>query len=748
MEPYCEEKRYFFSSIKTSILLQKAATLLTAIQKDDVLHFIRSLRANRFTFRDLARFLDIDSDDRRSLQHYLDELDSQDIIHRVKRGLYSLPASQNLIAGVLNCHRDGYAFLVPDNRTHYREDIFIPARNLEDGMHGDHVLIKVTRKKRPRRYYSRDRRRSGEEEKLEGSIVRVLERKFPNVVGRYYAHPRFPFVVPLDTRISHDIRIPYHASKGSKNGQIVVANITMLPGRNQIPHGRITEILGYPGDRGIDYKIVRHKFGLPMEFSPEALREADGIPDHVLREEHEKREDFRHEIAITIDSETARDYDDAVTLKKLTSGNYLLGVHIADVSYYIREGTALDAEAYARGTAVYFPECAIPMLPRKISSGICSLKPQEDRLVLSALMEVNRQGRIVRKCFTEGLLRSREKMSYSSVAKILANRNPEEMQRYAYLVPLFEHMQELCLILSKKRYRRGAVDFDLPEADIQFDQNGKIINVVPAERNIAHRIIEEFMLLANEAVAEELVAAGGAGIYRVHEKPDPQKVEDFAKFAQALGYRLESRNREYHPKTFQKFIEQLEGRHEGRFVAYLMLRSFMQARYSEKNLGHFALATSVYTHFTSPIRRYPDLVVHRLLKECLRRESSTAWQAKMSERLPEIARHASLRERIADEAEREIERIKKAQFMADKIGEEFKGIVFSVSRQGFLVELMDHFVEGFVPVSSLVHNHYVYHEKTRSFVGKQRQRFELGTKVQVSLGSVDLETGRLIFSLV
>jgi len=502
------------------------------------------------------------------------------------------------------------------------------------------------------------------------------------------------------------------------------------------------------GDRGIDYKIVRHKFGLPMEFSPEALREADGIPDHVLREEHEKREDFRHEIAITIDSETARDYDDAVTLKKLTSGNYLLGVHIADVSYYIREGTALDAEAYARGTAVYFPECAIPMLPRKISSGICSLKPQEDRLVLSALMEVNRQGRIVRKCFTEGLLRSREKMSYSSVAKILVNRNPEEMQRYAHLVPLFKHMQELCLILSKKRYRRGAVDFDLPEADIQFDQNGKIINVVPAERNIAHRIIEEFMLLANEAVAEELVAAGGAGIYRVHEKPDPQKVEDFAKFAQALGYRLESRNHEYHPKTFQKFIAQLEGRLEGRFVAYLMLRSFMQARYSEKNLGHFALATSVYTHFTSPIRRYPDLVVHRLLKECLRRESSTAWQAKMSERLPEIARHASLRERIADEAEREIERIKKAQFMADKIGEEFKGIVFSVSRQGFFVELMDHFVEGFVPVSSLVHNHYVYHEKTRSFVGKQLQRFELGTKVQVSLGSVDLETGRLIFSLV
>jgi ribonuclease R len=724
--------------------------MLSQTQKNQVLEFIRSLKTNGFSFRDVVRILDLDSDDRRSLQNFLDELDSEKIIHRVKRGRYALPAPENLISGVLSCHRDGYGFLIPDDRTRYKEDIFVPARNMENALHEDRVLVKLARKKQPARRSYRGRRvRTEEKERIEGIVVRVLERKHPSIVGRYFAHPRFPFVVPLDSRMIHDLRIPYQAGKGAQDGQIVVAAITLPPGRNQVPQGKVIEILGNPEDPGIEYKIVEHTFGLPVDFNPEALHEAENLPDRVLPEEYEGREDLRSDVTITIDGETARDFDDAVSIGKLPSGNYLLGVHIADVSHYVREHSAIDSEAYARGTSVYFPDRAIPMLPAKLSSGICSLKPDADRLVLSALMEVDARGKIVAKRFAEGVIRSRARMTYTAVAGILADRNSPERTRYAELVPLFETMQELCLILTKKRYRRGAVDFDLPEAEIQFDEAGKVISVLPAERNNAHRIIEEFMLLANECVAETLTACGGPALYRVHEEPDPLKVDEFAEFAMNLGYRLEKHEGQYRSKDFQKFIAQLHGKAEQRFLAYLMLRSFMQARYSECNLGHFGLATAEYTHFTSPIRRYPDLFVHRLLKHCLGKETLDGWREKTSARLPEIARQTSSRERVANDAEREIEKIKKAQFMAGKVGEEFEAIVFSVLRQGFFVELLDHYVEGFVPLGSLIDDYYVYKEKTHAFAGERtRRRFQLGSRVRVRLDRVDREPARITFSVI
>jgi ribonuclease R len=725
--------------------------MLTNTQKNEVLQFIQSLKSRGFTFRDLVRALDLESDERRSLQRYLDELDSEGVVHRVKRGRYSLPAREDLVAGVLSCHRDGYGFLIPDDRKVFKEDVFVPARNMEEALHGDRVLIKVARKKQPvrRGFRGRPIAREEEKERLEGTVVRVLERKHPSIVGRYCAHPRFPYVVPLDTRVFHDIQIPYQAGKGSKDGQIVVAEITLPPGRNQAPQGRIKEILGYPGDSGIEYKVVEHKFGLPVEFSREALKESEKLPDHVLKEEYAGREDFRGQISVTIDGETARDFDDAVSLRKLDSGNFLLGVHIADVSHYVREGTAIDSDAYARGTSVYFPDRAIPMLPPRLSSGICSLKPGVDRLVLSALMEVDPRGKVVARRFAKGLLRSHVRMTYTSVGKILVNRDPGERSAYSELIPLFETMEELCRILSRKRYRRGSVDFDLPEAEMEFDEKGKVVRIVPTEHNTAHRIIEEFMILANECVAERLTTSGGPALYRVHEKPDPVKVEEFAEFASTLGYALERHGGQYRPKDFQKFVFQLEGKPEQRFLAYLMLRSFMQARYSETNTGHFGLATSEYTHFTSPIRRYPDLMVHRFLKALLGDEPPDGWHQGMKDRLHEIADHTSARERIADEAEREIEKIKKAQFMADRIGEEFDAVVFSVMRQGFFVELLDHYVEGFVPLATLVDDHYEYREKTHSLIGeRRRRRFQLGSKVKVRLDSADLETARLTFSIV
>ncbi len=724
--------------------------MLTKAQKDDVLRFVRGLKVQSFTFRDVVRFLALDSDDRRSLQHYLDELDSQEIIHRIKRGRYALPSREKLVSGVLSCHRDGYGFVTPDERDLQKQDIFVPARNMEDAIHGDRVLVKVEKKRRPQRRGPGGRRtQSEEEDRLEGTVVRVLERKFPSIVGRYYEHPRSPFVVPLDARVLHDIRIPYHASKGAKNGQVVVVALTVQPGRYQDPEGRIVEILGYPGDPGIEYRIVEHKFGLPVNFSVDALEEAERIPGVVSAEELAGREDFRGEVAVTIDGETARDFDDAVSLSTLPSGNYLLGVHIADVSHYVREDSAIDRDAYARGTSVYFPDRAIPMLPPKLSSGICSLKPMEDRLVFSVLMELDAGGKLVSKRFARGMLRSRARMTYTSVARILLDRDPAEMRRYEELVPLFRAMEELCAILNRKRQRRGAVDFDLPEAEIEFDENGKVISVCAAEHNVAHRIIEEFMLLANECVAQQLTASAGPALYRVHEKPDTQKVDAFAEFALALGYRLESHDGQYRPIDFQKFVRQLEGKLEGRFLAYLMLRSFMQARYSEQNLGHFGLATQEYTHFTSPIRRYPDLVVHRLLKECLKQEPSPPWRVHMADILPALAQHTSARERVADEAEREIEKIKKVQFMAAKVGDEFEAVIFSVMRQGFFVELLDHFVEGFVPAATLIDDRYFFKDRTHTFVGEMhRRRYELGTKVRVRLDNADQDTYRLTFSII
>ena len=724
--------------------------MLTKTHKDDVLRFIRSLKVPSFTFRDVVRFLDLDSDDRRSLQHYLDELDSQEIIHRIKRGRYALPSREKLVSGVLSCHRDGYGFVTPDERDLEMQDIFVPARNMENALHGDRVLVKVEKKKRQQRRGSGGRRVPSEpEERLEGMIVRVLERKFPSIVGRFYEHPRFPFVVPLDARVLHDVRIPYHASKGARNGQIVVVALTVQPGRYQDPEGRVTEVLGFPGDPDVEYRIVEHKFGLPVQFSAAALAEAERVPEVVLDEERVDREDFRNEVAVTIDGETARDFDDAVSLSKLPDGHYLLGVHIADVSHYVTEGSAIDGDAYARGTSVYFPDRAIPMLPPRLSSGICSLKPREDRLVFSVLMEVDGQGKVVQSRFAKGVLRSRERMTYTSVARILLERDPAERERYRDLVPLFETMEELCAILNAKRRHRGAVDFDLPEAEIEFDKDGKVIAVCAAEHNLAHRIIEEFMLLANECVARQLTASGGPALYRVHEKPDTRKVDAFAEFALALGYSLQSRDGDYRPSDFQRFVRQIEGKLEGRFLAYLMLRSFMQARYSERNLGHFGLATQEYTHFTSPIRRYPDLVVHRLLKESLKREPSESWISHMNGVMPSLAQHTSARERVADEAEREIEKIKKVQFMASKVGDEFDAVIFSVTRQGFFVELLDHFVEGFVPAATFVDDRYAFKERTHTFVGEMhRRRFELGTKVRVRLDNADQDNFRLTFSVV
>ncbi|MEJ2111308.1 MAG: RNB domain-containing ribonuclease, partial [Acidobacteriota bacterium] len=405
--------------------------MLTPKQKEKVLEYIKKAPSGGFTFRDVVRFLGLASDDRRSLQRHLDELDSEGVIRRIKRGRYALPARETLVAGTLHCHRDGYGFLIPEDRSRHKEDIFIPGRNMKGALQGDRVLARIEKRKTPSRRVHRSRHVIPEKQRIEGTVARIVERKHPRIVGRYCDHPRYPYVIPLDSRIFHDIRIPPHLNRNAVEGQIVSVDIIQPPGPNQPAQGRVRAVLGDDGDPGIEYLIVEHKYGLPTEFSREAIRESESLPDHVLEEEYRGREDLRDEMTVTIDGETARDFDDAVSLRKLPSERYLLGVHIADVSHYVVENSSIDRDAYLRGTSVYFPDRAIPMLPEKLSNGICSLRPHVDRLVLSVFMEIDRKGQVQHSRFARGVLRSRERMTYKSLALILIDKDPETVRRYA-----------------------------------------------------------------------------------------------------------------------------------------------------------------------------------------------------------------------------------------------------------------------------------------------------------------------------
>jgi ribonuclease R len=538
------------------------------------------------------------------------------------------------------------------------------------------------------------------------------------------------------------------------------------------PIGRVIEILGHPDDFGIDVEIIIRKHHIPHEFPEAVLEQAKSFPLEVPESEIAQRQDFRHLDIVTIDGETARDFDDAVWVDRLPNGNYELQVHIADVSYYVRPGTPIDTEAASRGTSVYFPDRAVPMLPVELSTELCSLKPQVDRLVLSALMEIDNHGDVISQRFTQGVIRSVERMTYTKVHRILEG-DREQRELYANLVDRFELMKEVALKLNRKRVKRGSIDFDLPEPLIEFDEFGEMVGVTRSPRNIAHRIIEEFMLTANEAVASHLERREIPSIYRIHEPPDPKRIMDFEEIASHFGYSLgigalamkkfqhTDRRRDgtkrvkdvllpdesivVTSRNYQKLVAKVEGKPEERILTYLMLRSLKQARYSERNSGHFALAADSYTHFTSPIRRYPDLIVHRILREALDRRPPSLSE----ELLHVIAEQSSQTERRSDEAERELVEWKKAKFMESRVGEQFPGLIMSATRFGCFVELEQFFVEGLIPIDMLPGDRYRFNENTRKIVGElSRREFSIGDKVQVQLDRVDPIEKKLLFSLV
>ncbi|MBZ5629451.1 MAG: RNB domain-containing ribonuclease [Acidobacteriia bacterium] len=824
-------------------------------------------------FKQLVRELGARGDERQELTERLNQL--------VRRGelaqdgdRYAIPktsSDKNLVGGRLTMHRDGYGFVIPDSeelRQRLNGDIYISPQNTGNAMHGDRVLVEL--------------RRERADGRAEGQILRVIGRAHATVVGTFHYGARYNYVTPMDEKVTLDIAIPRGAEiprkpttedteqktkprerdrvlgseakrtevAGDLENVVVDVEITEWPTPTQNPRGRVVEILGYEDDFGVDVEIVIRKYHLPHRFPTDVLEEAQSFQDIIPARELRGRRDYRNLPIVTIDGETARDFDDAVFVRRLHNGNFELQVHIADVAHYVRAGAALDAEARLRGTSVYFPDRAVPMLPIELSTDICSLRPHVDRLAMSCVMEIDPKGDIVGYEITPGVIRSAERMTYTDVNAVLEG-DVKRRERYHALVDVFELMRELAMILNRKRVRRGSIDFDLPEPVIEFDEFGLMKAITRSERNIAHRLIEEFMLAANESVASYLENKDVPSLYRIHEKPDPKRVYEFESIAAAFGYslgvgalpvkrfsytdqrrpgrgpgpRTRSGQRRHEmeipedvhitPHMYQKLAEKIAGKPEERILSYLMLRSLKQAKYSEDNVGHFALAAPTYTHFTSPIRRYPDLIVHRILKEVLvdsaeeqdgqvpvgvgvLSEKSGAWAERRPQasgsRLQEkqespwakgspkragyrehgkegryaaegahaapegpiapqvlhgIAQESSEAERRADDAERELMDWKKIKFMQDRVGEEFEALIISVTKFGFFVELMDMFIEGLVPLSSLTDDQYTFHENTKQIIGQHtKKKYSLGERVRVILDRIDSVQRKLQFAVI
>ncbi|HKE83754.1 MAG TPA: ribonuclease R [Vicinamibacterales bacterium] len=703
---------------------------------EDLLRRVRETVHHPATARELTRALHIPRDEVPAFKRQLKALVASGDLLRIRGNRFGLPDKMDLVVGTLTTNAAGFGFVVPEQvTTGERVDVYIPATQIGEAMHGDRVVARIERRT---------------DRGVEGRIIRVLERANATIVGRYEAgDDGLGYVVPFDRRVVADVHVPSGQSSSAESGDMVVVEITRWPTPTRGPSGRVVEVLGRIDEPGVDTEIIIRKFHIPDEHSEDAVDEARRLGTVVKDRDIRGRTDFRGVTTVTIDGEHARDFDDAITIERLPNGHYWLGVHIADVSHYVKEGSPLDEEAYDRGTSVYFTERAVHMFPSELATGLCSLNPHVDRLVQSCLMEVDGRGTVVRYEMHDGVINSNARMTYTAVNAILTDRDPGVMDQYRDLVPKFQLMRELFEILNQRRRRRGSIDFDLPEAEVILSELGQIEDIVALERNVAHRLIEEFMLLANETVAAHLVAHRVPALHRVHEAPDAKKVQDFEAFIATLGYGLGAEGRAPSPKDFQKLIDRIRNKPEERPIAVLMLRTMQKARYDAASLGHFGLAAEHYTHFTSPIRRYPDLVVHRMLRESRHTTMSAARREELADELPEAARHASEMERRADDAERELLQWKKVRFMADKVGDEYDGYVTGVAAFGLFIELVDHYVEGLVHISSMGDDYYRFVEQQHVLKGENTKKvYRLGDRVRVQVVRVDMERRQVDLGLV
>ena len=670
--------------------------------------------------KELALLLNIPKEQRRELQRVIDHLLEEGKISMSRKGKLGRPETFSE-AGIYSGHPKGFGFVAIEGR---EQDVFVPREKTKGAMHGDKVLVVIEQE-------------SDGGRRAEGSIVRILEHANQELVGLYEKNGGFGFVIPDNPRISRDIFIPQGCDAGAVTGHKVIVKIKDYGNSpDKKPEGVITSILGHMNDPGVDILSIVKAYGLPEEFPPEVMAQLEEIPDAVREEDKAGRKDLRELPTVTIDGEEAKDLDDAITLEKTEQG-YRLGVHIADVTHYVREGSPLDREALKRGTSVYLTDRVIPMLPHKLSNGICSLNQGEDRLALSCIMEINDKGVVIGHEIAETLIRVDRRMTYTAVNAIITDDDAETKEKYKEFVDLFLQMKELSQLLRKRRQERGAIDFDFPESKILLDAKGRPIEIKPYERNAATNLIEDFMLMANETVAQEYCTEEIPFVYRTHDNPDPEKVESLLTLLHNQGVKIQKAKEEITPKEIQQIIESIEGLPNEAMISRLVLRSMKQAKYTTECSGHFGLAAKYYTHFTSPIRRYPDLQIHRIIKENLRGRLTGERMEHYRKILTEVASQCSQRERTAEESEREVVKLKKAEYMQAHIGEEYEGVISGVTKWGVYVELPNT-IEGLIHVADMRDDHYNFIEETYEMVGEHTGKtWKLGQKVQVRVTDAD-----------
>ena len=700
--------------------------------KQTLLSFMREEAYRPMDIQELVAVFDISPEEYKSFKKVLKTMEREGLIVRTKKEKFGVPERLGLVSGKLEVHQKGFGFLIPD--VEGEKDVFIPSSSMNGAMNGDKVLVQVTRE-------------DINGKKREGEVTEVLERSNKKIIGVYEDSRNFGFVVPEDSRLNQDIFISKKDRNGASEGDLVICEIVKWADKRRSPEGIIKEVLGKKGDRGLDILTIIKKYGLPEEFPDKVLNYAENIEEEIPEKEYERRVDLRNLRMVTIDGEDAKDLDDAVSIERLDGGKFRLGVHIADVTHYVKEKNPLDREALKRGTSVYLIDRVIPMLPKKLSNGICSLNPKVDRLALSCFMVIDNKGKVIQHEIQETVIKTSERMTYTDVTKILENNDEELIKRYDYLVDDFKAMEELCNILREKRMRRGAIDFNFEESKIILNDLGKPIDIKPYDRAIANRVIEEFMLVCNETIAEHMYWTNLPFVYRIHEEPDEEKLEKFKEFVYNLGYVVRW-GQETHPRALQDILDKVQGKKEETVVSTLLLRSMMQAKYSPECVGHFGLAAKYYCHFTSPIRRYPDLQIHRIIKEQLNGKIDEKRAAKLSGIVEVASKQSSEMERLAQEAEREVDDLKKAEYMQERIGEEFSAIISSVTSFGLFAELPNT-IEGLIHITALDDDYYVYDEAHLCLIGERTKKvYRLGDEVKVRCTRVDIDNREVYFDLI
>ena len=702
--------------------------------KNKIVEFMKEKAYKPLTAQELLEEFDISNQDRERFLNLLAKMEQDGLIIKNRKERYGVPERMDLVVGRLQGHAKGFGFLIPDNPE--QEDVYISIEDIEGAMHNDRVVVRLIGEKKGK--------------STAGEVIKILERANQKIVGEYEDSGDFGFVVPDDDKIFHDVFVPQNNSKGAQEGEKVVVKINRWPAKRRNPEGEITEILGHKSEAGVDIETIIKKLELPADFPSPVKEEVAAIPETIAKKEVKRRKDLRDVKMVTIDGADAKDFDDAVSIERLNESEVRLGVHIADVTHYVKEDSPLDKEALERGTSIYLVDRVIPMLPEKLSNNLCSLRSNEDRLAMSVLMKFDlNSGEVLEHEITESVINVDQRLTYQQVKRILVDEDEQLINKFNHLISDLRLMAKLSRKIRQLRKEKGSVDFEFPEAEVVLDEKGNAVDIDKVERSIAEKLIEDFMIRTNEIVAEEMYYREVPFIYRVHEEPAKDEIEELNSFLHNLGYHVKGLEGDIHPKSLQRVLNKVQGEPEERVVNTVLLRTMQKAHYHPQNVGHFGLASRCYSHFTSPIRRYPDLMIHRIIKEVINKGVlPEKRREELEDNLFSIADHSSMQERKAMDAERESKDLKKVEYMKDKLGAEFEGVISGVMSFGFFVEL-DNTIEGLVHVSTLVDDYYHYHEDKQAIIGERTAKiYRLGDEVKVEVSKVNLDAQQIDFELI